>query len=142
MRSAPSLDKERQVPWRDRPLLTVSAASELLGCSPAQIYALSKKSCLTLKRLAGRTLVPTSDVIALLDSAAPWAPSSRAEAAHNGRRQRSSSKRFREGPMSFIDTALTKARQAQAAALPPQGWHEAVICGLVSNRARNRKRLS
>ena len=30
--------------------------------------------------------------------------------------------------MSFIDTALTKARQAQAAALPPQGWREAVIC--------------
>jgi hypothetical protein len=95
MRASSSMGSERQVTWRDRPFLTVSTASELLGGSPAQLYALARQSRLTLKRLAGRTLVPTSDVIALLDTATPWAPDPRAAAARSARKEQSSSKRFR-----------------------------------------------
>ncbi len=65
----------QKMPWRERPLTTMQAASEIAGVSPATLYRFASESRLTLRRLGGRTLVDTSSLIALVDSAETWTPS-------------------------------------------------------------------
>ena len=59
-------------PWRDRPLLPLLTASEIAGVSPSSLYALADQGRLRFRQLAGRTLVDTESLIALLNSAEPW----------------------------------------------------------------------
>lgn len=68
---------QRAIPWRERPLQPIRAASEIAGISSATIYRLAARGALTLKRLGGRTLVETSGLIALIDAAEDWAPPKR-----------------------------------------------------------------
>ena len=49
------------IPWRDRPYQTVQAAAVIVGLSPATIYAAAAKGRIELRKLGGRTLVPTPD---------------------------------------------------------------------------------
>ena len=69
--------------WRKMPVQTVARAAELLCCSSAQVYALSHRNELELKRVAGRTVVATKGLVRLIDGAQPWTPSARGAAARN-----------------------------------------------------------
>ena len=82
------------IPWRSRPLITVNLASEVAGISSTSIYRLAGQGRLTLKRLAGRVLVETAGLIALIESADPWTPSDRGKAAR-ARRSELSRARWR-----------------------------------------------
>jgi hypothetical protein len=75
-------------PWRDAPLHSMQAASKICGVSIASLYRFAAEGRLTLKRLAGRTLVSTESLVALVDSAEPWAPSTRAMKARSVRAER------------------------------------------------------
>lgn len=70
-----------ELPWRDRPLLTLQATAQIVGLSPSGLYKLAAGNRLKLKRLAGRTLVDTSSLIALMDTAEDWAPAARGDRA-------------------------------------------------------------
>jgi hypothetical protein len=66
-----------QTPWQERSLLPLRMAGEIAGISPASIYRLADEGRISLRRLAGRTLVQTKSLVALLDKAEPWTASSR-----------------------------------------------------------------
>jgi len=80
--SGPSID------WRSAAYLTLPRASEIAGISPASLYKLNEAGRLEFKRLAGRTLVTTESLIALIDSAEPWAPSDRGASGRAARAER------------------------------------------------------
>jgi hypothetical protein len=63
----------------------VQNSAAVAGCSTGQIYNLARTGRLVLKKLAGRTLVDTSSLIAFIDSAEPWSPSDRNKAANAAR---------------------------------------------------------
>lgn len=62
-------------PWRERPLLSMQMASEVAGVSRGSLYRLAAEGRLQLKKLAGRTLVDTNSLIAILDNAESWTAS-------------------------------------------------------------------
>jgi predicted DNA-binding transcriptional regulator AlpA len=68
------------IPWQQRPLLRLKLAEEITGLSSTSIYRLAHKKRLNLVRIAGRVLVETPSVIALISSAEAWTPSKRGEA--------------------------------------------------------------
>lgn len=71
----PSLLPTRDgIPWRERPFLPVASAAALVGCSRAQLYKLAAEGRIGMAKLAGRTLVPTPTLIALLESAKAFVP--------------------------------------------------------------------
>jgi hypothetical protein len=55
------------IPWRDKPLQTISDASTLIGGSNSRTYALLAEGKLEAVRLAGKTLVRTASLIAFLE---------------------------------------------------------------------------
>jgi hypothetical protein len=57
--------------WQDRPMLSMQLASELSALSVASVYRASDDKRLVLRKLYGRTLVVTSSLIDLLNSAEP-----------------------------------------------------------------------
>jgi hypothetical protein len=77
-----------ETPWRERPLQSLQTASEIAGISVASLYRFASEGRLTFKRLAGRTLVETKSLIALVNSAEDWTPSSRTEKARETRVER------------------------------------------------------
>ena len=72
--------------WRDRPLLPLKIASEVVGVSVASLYRFADEGRLKFRQLAGRTLVDTKSLVALADSAADWAPQSRGKEARAKRK--------------------------------------------------------
>lgn len=74
------------VDWRDRPLQPLPVAADIAGLSPTTIRRLAAEGKLTLKRLAGRTMVETVGLVALINNAERWTPSHRADAARHARR--------------------------------------------------------
>lgn len=78
--------------WRDRPLLSMQVASEVAGVSRGSLYRLAAENRLQLKKLAGRTLVDTPSLIAILDSAEAWtaSPCTAKAVAARGERARAS----------------------------------------------------
>lgn len=80
--------KDQVIPWTDRPVLNLPAAATVLGCSPAQIYALAAKGELVLVKLAGRTCVRTDGVSKLIREAPTLSPSGRNSAALAERQRR------------------------------------------------------
>jgi hypothetical protein len=76
-----------QTPWRDRPLHPMKSAAELCGVSIASLYRFSDEGRLVLRRLAGRTLVDTNSLIALIDSAEKWTPYDRGKEARAKRKE-------------------------------------------------------
>jgi hypothetical protein len=75
------------IPWRDKPLQTISDASALIGGSKSRTYALLAEGALEAVRLAGKTLVRTTSLIAFLEQEAEgWRPDrKRVEKAVAGR---------------------------------------------------------
>ncbi|TXN24104.1 hypothetical protein [Methylobacterium sp. WL9] len=67
--------------WQDRPHQQLAVASEIAQVSEAALYKAEKEGVLTFVRLAGRTLVDTSSLIAFIGRAEPWKPSDRGAAA-------------------------------------------------------------
>lgn len=79
---------EQSVPWRERPLLSLQTASEIVGVSVASLYRFESEKRLVFRRLGGRTLVVTPSLVALVDAAEPWTASTltnKALAARTGR---------------------------------------------------------
>jgi hypothetical protein len=75
------------IPWRDKPLQTISDASALIGGSKSRTYALLADGALEAVRLAGKTLVRTASLTAFLEQEAEgWKPDrKRVEKAVAGR---------------------------------------------------------
>jgi hypothetical protein len=73
----PSQRATLAIGWRDRPFQSMRSASDILGLSTATLYKMAARGDLHLKRLANRTLVATSEVVRLVDTAEEWTPSSR-----------------------------------------------------------------
>lgn len=61
-------------PWRDLPHHTIKTAASLLGCSPGKVYAELHAGNLSAVKLAGRTLITTDSLLAMLAKAQPWRP--------------------------------------------------------------------
>jgi hypothetical protein len=80
--------KGKTIPWRDRPLHSMQDASHIAGVSKASLYRLASEGRLTLKRLAGRTLVETKSLMALVENAEDWTPATRADRARAARAER------------------------------------------------------
>jgi hypothetical protein len=81
-------DARNEIPWRERPLQSMQVASDIACVSKASLYRFAKEGRLTLKRLAGRTLVETTGLIELLENADEWTPSTRPEKARATRAER------------------------------------------------------
>jgi hypothetical protein len=65
----------RKFSWRDLPLQTINDASTILCGSKSRTYALLAEGKLEAARLAGKTLVKTSSIIALMDKEERgWSP--------------------------------------------------------------------
>ena len=73
--------KSEAIHWRERPLHSMQAASNIAGVSKASLYRFANDGRLKLKRLAGRTLVETKSLIALVDAADDWTPATRTNKA-------------------------------------------------------------
>lgn len=77
-----------EVPWQQRPVLPLAVAAEISGVSPASLYRFASEGRLKFRRLAGRTLVETPSLMALVDAAESWTPSNRGSAARAQRQER------------------------------------------------------
>ncbi|MAN78360.1 MAG: hypothetical protein CML24_14530 [Rhizobiales bacterium] len=75
----------QSIDWRSAAYLPLPRASEIAGISTASLYNMNEAGRLEFKRLAGRTLVTTKSLIALLDSAEDWTPSDRGQHARRAR---------------------------------------------------------
>ncbi|UES46827.1 hypothetical protein [Roseibium aggregatum] len=78
----------RPIDWRNSAYLPLTRASEIAGVSTASLYNFESAGRLQFKRLAGRTLVTTESLIALIDSAEDWTPSDRGSHGRAARTQR------------------------------------------------------
>lgn len=77
----PQPRKSETIPWDQRPHLRMTIATDVTGLSPTTIYRLAAEGKLTLKRIAGRVVVETPGVVALVEGAEPWKPGKRGGAA-------------------------------------------------------------
>ena len=71
---SPATSMTGHTSWRDRPLLPLKVASEVVGISVGSLYRFADEGRLKLRTLAGRTLVDTKSLIALADGAQDWTP--------------------------------------------------------------------
>lgn len=83
MRKSDTKHAERldAIPWDKRPHLRMTVAADVTGLSRTTIYRLASEGKLTLKTLAGRVVVETQGVVALVKDAQPWRPGNRGAAA-------------------------------------------------------------
>jgi AcrR family transcriptional regulator len=72
--------------WHEFPYQSIAKSAQILGCSPAQIYAHLKSKKLRASALGGKTLIETKSLLAFLERAKPWQPNRRRVAAANERR--------------------------------------------------------
>lgn len=72
--------------WDRRPHMQMSLASEVSGVSPATLYSLAAEGKLQLFKLAGRTLVDTESLKALIASRQVWTPETNRGAAARAKR--------------------------------------------------------
>jgi hypothetical protein len=84
-REAPRYCAPKNIPWRERENVALKDAAETAGISVASLYRFEAQGRIRFIRLAGRTLVPTVDLIALLASAETWSASSKGAAARAAR---------------------------------------------------------
>jgi hypothetical protein len=73
--------KKDLVPWRERVFLPLPVAAEVSGLSVGSWYRFEREGRVNFRRLGGRTLIATPDVIAIVDSATPWTASNAGAAA-------------------------------------------------------------
>lgn len=63
--------------WQETSLLPMKIASAAAGVSITSLYRFADVGKLKLRTLAGRTLVDTKSLIALIEDAADWSPTNR-----------------------------------------------------------------
>jgi hypothetical protein len=68
-------------------MLPMQTAGEIAGISVASLYRFASEGRLKLRRLAGRTLVETQGLAALIENADAWTPSERGKEAREARAQ-------------------------------------------------------
>jgi excisionase family DNA binding protein len=81
--------RSESIPWRQRQVINVPLAAELLGCSRAKVYALQKSGDLTFVLIGGRTLIRVEGLTQLIDKAPMWTPRHRADKARAARLEHS-----------------------------------------------------
>ncbi len=64
------------LPWQRRAFVSLQLASQISGVSRTTLYRCANAGKLRLKRLGGRVVVPTEDLIQLIEAAEDWRPSS------------------------------------------------------------------
>lgn len=84
--------------WRSTACMPLKAAAHVAGVSPASLYALEQKGALTFRRIAGRTVVVTASLAALVDNAPSWTPSPTAGAAARAQRLEAARTNWRDTP--------------------------------------------
>lgn len=77
--------KKPELPWQDSAFVTLQQASKIIGVSVASLYRFETEKRLVFRRLAGRTLISTPSLIALVSTAEPWSASSGGSAARAAR---------------------------------------------------------
>ena len=82
---SPSVDRQAPVSWRLSEFHSVKRTAEILGLSTASVYALETGGKLEFRRVAGRVLVTTASLAAVVDGAEPWAASTRGRAGRAAR---------------------------------------------------------
>lgn len=75
------------LPWRQRAFVNLKLGGEVLGVSSTSIYRLAGQGKLILKRVAGRVVLDTTSVVALVDAAEDWSPSDRGSAGRKRRNE-------------------------------------------------------
>jgi hypothetical protein len=75
--SPPQIDES----WRTTACMPLKRAAHILGVSVASLYNLEKDKTLRFRRIAGRTVVVTRGVAALVDADEQWEPSAVGAAA-------------------------------------------------------------
>lgn len=65
------------IPWRERVLVPINFASEIIGVSRSTIYRLQADGKLVFKRIGGKTLVTVASLTHLLDNPDDWTPKSK-----------------------------------------------------------------
>lgn len=80
-----NISESDRLPWRDRAFVPLGVAADILGVSRASVYNLEARGELPFSRVAGRTLVPVTDLKALIDTAQPWSASDRGKEARAAR---------------------------------------------------------
>ena len=78
--------KSAEIPWRERPHVTMQNAAQIAGVSVPSLYRFASNGKLVLKRLGGRTLVDTPSLIALTETAEVWSPSTQTQKACESRK--------------------------------------------------------
>ena len=76
--SLPAAKSASTIPWTDKPLLSLRAASDLLSVSRSGLYRLQASGKLTFGKVGGRTVVRTRSLIEYLETIEdlpPGAPS-------------------------------------------------------------------
>ncbi len=73
--------------WREAALLPLKVASAASGISSTSLYRFADIGKLKLRALAGRTLVDTKSLIALIDGAPAWTSTNRGAEARAKRRE-------------------------------------------------------
>jgi len=63
-----------EIPWHERPNVTVQVAALIIGVSSGKVYDLAGRGDLNLVTLAGRTLVTVHSLCRFVDSAVPHDP--------------------------------------------------------------------
>ena len=81
--------------WELRPLTPIPDFSAITGLSTGSAYNLAKAGKVELAKLAGRTYVKTSTIIALLASAQPYVPNTRKTAAATEARKKAAADAYR-----------------------------------------------
>lgn len=79
------ISENSRLPWRDRAFVPLGLAAEIIGVSPASVYALEARGDLSFSRIAGRTLVSVASLKAAIDNAEPWTASDRGKEARAAR---------------------------------------------------------
>lgn len=75
------------LPWRETAYLSMQIGGAVVGVSVTSMYRFAEEGKLKLRTLAGRTLIDTKSLIALIDGAEDWKPTNRGAEARAKRRE-------------------------------------------------------
>lgn len=80
--------KDENEGWRDTAFLPLPRAAEVLGCSRSRLYSARDAGEISFRRVMGRTVIPTGEIIAIVDGAKAYTPKDNPEAQERSRRAR------------------------------------------------------
>ena len=83
--TGPATEQGEPISWRVAEFQSIQRTAKILGLSRASVYALETGGKLEFRRIAGRVLVTTVSLAAVVDGAEPWAASTRGSAGRAAR---------------------------------------------------------